>query len=127
MEKHASGKRSDPTTVDLIVRIPALAARGLICLYRYTLSGIAGRTCRHLPTCSEFTQMAIARHGLWGGGWMGLARLWRCRPGGSHGFDPVPELSPAAAIWYAPWRYGRWQSADPLLANDQGAGLDGPN
>ncbi|HHS82474.1 MAG TPA: membrane protein insertion efficiency factor YidD, partial [Devosia sp.] len=26
----------------------------LITLYRYTLSAFTGRTCRHLPTCSEF-------------------------------------------------------------------------
>jgi hypothetical protein len=86
-----------------------LVAVFLITVYRYTLSAVAGRHCRHLPTCSEFTLAAIWRYGFWPGGWMGFARLWRCRPGGTHGFDPVPETVPPGARWYLPWRYGRWR------------------
>jgi putative membrane protein insertion efficiency factor len=52
----------------------------LIQAYRYTLSSIMGRNCRHAPSCSEFTRDAILRHGFWPGGWMGAARIWRCRP-----------------------------------------------
>ena len=92
-----------------VVQLPALAARGLIRLYRYTLSSVVGRTCRHLPTCSEYTEVAIARFGLWPGAWIGLARFSRCRPHGSHGFDPAPEVLPVNASWFAPWRYGRWR------------------
>lgn len=86
-----------------------LSAYGLIQLYRYTLSAFMGRNCRHAPTCSEFTRDAIWQHGSWPGGWMGIARIVRCRPGGTHGYDPVPEAVPAAARWYLPWRYGRWK------------------
>ncbi len=86
-----------------------LAAVGLITVYRYSFSAFAGRSCRHLPTCSEFTADAIWRFGFWPGGWMGAARLWRCRPGGTHGYDPVPDTIPEAADWYRPWRYGRWR------------------
>ncbi|MEJ1161123.1 membrane protein insertion efficiency factor YidD [Prosthecomicrobium sp. N25] len=85
-----------------------LAARGLIRLYRYTLSAFMGRTCRYLPTCSEYTEEAIARHGLWAGGWIGLARILRCNPWGASGIDPVPAELPPRARWYMPWRYGRW-------------------
>lgn len=81
----------------------------LITIYRYTFSAFAGRTCRHLPTCSEFTGEAIWRFGFWPGGWMGLARFSRCRPGGTDGYDPVPENLPEQAHWYSPWRYGRWR------------------
>jgi putative membrane protein insertion efficiency factor len=85
-----------------VIEIPALAARGLIAVYRYSLSSLVGRTCRHLPTCSEYTDAAIAYHGLWRGGWVGAARIWRCRPGGTHGFDPAPEkLAGARALVYA--------------------------
>lgn len=84
-------------------------AIGLITIYRYTLSAFMGRTCRHLPTCSEFTLLSIKQFGFWPGGWMGLARIVRCRPGGTDGFDPVPEKLPQKAVWYAPWRYGRWK------------------
>ncbi len=94
----------------MLVGVPALLARGLIRLYRYTLSSIAGRTCRHLPTCSEYADIAIGRFGLWAGGWMAVARFSRCRPLGTHGFDPVPEFLPQNARWYRPWRYGSWRS-----------------
>jgi hypothetical protein len=96
-----------------VLDIPALLARGLILSYHYTLSSVAGRTCRHLPTCSEYADTAIARFGLWRGGWMAFARFWRCRPLGTHGFDPVPEILPADAGWYRPWRYGFWGSHLP--------------
>jgi putative membrane protein insertion efficiency factor len=81
-----------------------------ITLYRYTLSSVMGRNCRHLPTCSEYGIMALRRHGFWRGGWLLLARLVRCRPGGSHGYDPVPEnLEPQGL---RPWRYARWRGGD---------------
>ncbi len=95
-----------------VVSLPAYAARGLILVYRYSLSSLVGRTCRHLPTCSEYTDTAIARFGLWRGGWMGAARFARCRPGGTDGFDPVPDELPQAGRWYLPWRYGQWRAAD---------------
>ncbi|MAN77546.1 membrane protein insertion efficiency factor YidD [Pelagibacterium flavum] len=81
----------------------------LIQAYRYTLSALVGRNCRHAPTCSEFTRDAILSHGFWPGGWMGAGRIWRCRPGGTHGYDPVPKALPSGARWYLPWRYGRWR------------------
>ena len=93
-----------------IVDLPfKFVAIGLITLYRYTFSAFAGRTCRHLPTCSEYTAEAIWKFGFWPGGWMGFARFSRCRPGGTHGYDPVPEKVPPEAHWYTPWRYGRWK------------------
>ena len=95
-----------------VSRTPASAGRAAILLYRYTLSLVFGRSCRHLPTCSEYADDAIGRHGLWAGGWMALARMSRCRPLGSHGFDPVPAALPPQARWYTPWRYGRWTSVE---------------
>jgi putative membrane protein insertion efficiency factor len=93
-----------------LVSAPAFLARGLILIYRYSLSSLVGRTCRHLPTCSEYADIAIGRFGLWRGGWMAAARFWRCRPLGTSGFDPVPEILPADARWYRPWRYCFWGS-----------------
>lgn len=93
-------------------RLPALLARGAIQIYRHTFSLFLGRTCRYAPTCSEYTDSAIARFGLWKGGWVGLARIMRCRPGGASGFDPVPEDLPENARWYLPWRYGDWRGTN---------------
>ncbi len=80
-----------------------IVARLLIRVYRFTFSAILGRSCRYLPTCSEYTEMAIARHGLWAGGWMGARRIVSCNPWGGSGFDPVPEELPAAYRWWRPW------------------------
>ncbi len=88
------------------------AARGALRAYKSTLSPVFyafGVRCRHAPTCSEFGADAVSRHGVWAGGWMTLARLLRCRPGGSSGWDPVPEVKPDAPFW-APWRYGDWRT-----------------
>ena len=86
-----------------------LFGTGFVRLYQLTLSGFVGNSCRHLPTCSEYAYEAIARHGLWAGGWMGLFRVMRCGPGGTHGVDLVPERLEKRFVWYAPWRY--WTNA----------------
>ncbi len=77
-------------------RTPArLFGVGMVRLYQLTLSGFIGNSCRHIPTCSEYAFEAIARHGLFRGGWMSAKRVARCNPwkrlGGTHGHDPVPE------------------------------------
>lgn len=82
-----------------------LIGTALVRCYQLTLSGFVGRHCRHLPTCSEYSYEAIARHGLWAGGWMGFFRLIRCGPFGTHGFDPVPVVLGSRYHWYTPWRY----------------------
>ena len=91
---------------------PRLAGRAVVRLYRYTLSPLVGFRCRHLPTCSDYADQAIARFGLWAGGWMTLARLLRCHPLGTAGLDFVPQALPESSRWYLPWRYGRWQGVN---------------
>jgi putative membrane protein insertion efficiency factor len=93
-------------------RLPRNAGRGLIWIYRHTLSPLVGYNCRHLPTCSVYGDEAIERFGLWGGGWMTLARLLRCQPWGTSGIDNVPSAKPSGARWYLPWRYGRWRGVN---------------
>lgn len=90
----------------------ARAAHYAIRGYQLSVSGLFGRQCRYLPTCSDYTDEAIAFHGLWAGSWMGAARLCRCHPWGGSGFDPVTETLPSTADWRLPWRYGRWRFAD---------------
>ena len=77
----------------------------LVRAYQLTLSGFVGQHCRHVPTCSEYAYEAIARHGLWPGGWMGLFRVMRCGPWGTHGIDRVPERLESRHRWWTPWRY----------------------
>src|SRR6516164_4728870 len=89
-----------------------LISRELIAAYRLLLSPMLGAQCRHLPTCSMYADEAIARFGLWAGGWMTVARLGRCQPFGTSGLDFVPQSLPRHAHWYLPWRYGRWRGTN---------------
>ena len=69
------------------------APAALLRIYKLTLSPLfmaLGARCRHEPSCSEYAAEAVERYGLIKGGWMGLKRLSRCRPGGTSGWDPVP-------------------------------------
>jgi uncharacterized protein len=95
-----------------LLRLPRNAARALIWIYRHTLSSLVGYNCRHLPTCSAYSDEAIERFGLWAGGWMTVARLLRCQPFGTSGIDNVPEAAPPGARWYLPWRYARWRGVN---------------
>ena len=59
-------------------------------LYRGLIRPILGPGCRFEPSCSQFAEAAIARHGLLHGSVLGVRRLLRCHPFHAGGFDPVP-------------------------------------
>jgi len=63
----------------------------LVRLYQITLSPILGGACRFEPSCSAYAIEAIDRHGAWKGVKLAGARLLRCHPFGSAGYDPVPD------------------------------------
>ena len=48
-------------------------------------------TCRHLPTCSEYTIEAIKTYGVFKGIIKGVYRILRCNPLGSSGYDPIKK------------------------------------
>ena len=101
----------------------------LLRFYQLTLSAVIGRWCRHLPSCSSYMDEAIQRHGLWAGGWMGTARLCRCQPWGTSGYDPVPEGLPEKAGALPPWRYGKWRGplvCEGVEGDDPGYTKSGP-
>jgi uncharacterized protein len=62
----------------------------LIRFYQLTLSSVMGRSCRFLPTCSDYATEAIQVHGSGRGSVMAMKRICRCHPWGGEGFDPVP-------------------------------------
>lgn len=63
---------------------------GLIRFYRAAISPLLPASCRYTPTCSEYAETAVRRHGALRGGWMAARRLLRCHPFGGRGYDPVP-------------------------------------
>ena len=71
----------------IIVEIPIM----LIKLYRLFISPILGSNCRYIPSCSEYSIESLRNHGLFKGSYMSLKRILSFRPGGGHGYDPVPK------------------------------------
>lgn len=60
--------------------------------YSFLISPLIGKNCRFYPTCSEYTQKSIQKHGVLKGGVMGLIRICKCQPWHNGKFDdPVPE------------------------------------
>ncbi|MEX0904620.1 MAG: membrane protein insertion efficiency factor YidD [Balneolaceae bacterium] len=63
----------------------------LVRVYQTILSPFLGPSCRHVPTCSDYTIEAIQEWGVVKGGWLGIKRISSCHPWGSSGYDPVPK------------------------------------
>jgi putative membrane protein insertion efficiency factor len=81
--------------------------------YRIFISPLTRPACRHVPSCSQYALDALRIHGPFKGIVLGTNRILRCRPGGTHGYDPVPQL------WirrYRPWNtwLGRWERCNRL-------------
>jgi len=65
----------------------------IMCIRFYQLAlspYLGGSKCRFTPTCSQYTAAAIEKYGPIQGIFLGVKRLSKCRPGGGHGYDPVP-------------------------------------
>jgi putative membrane protein insertion efficiency factor len=58
--------------------------------YRYAISPLLSPSCRHVPSCSQYALDALKIHGPLKGSFLTINRILRCRPGGTHGYDPVP-------------------------------------
>ncbi len=63
----------------------------LIKVYSKCVSPFIAPSCRHVPTCSAYAIEALKKRGLTRGLFLTIKRLLGCRPGGSYGYDPVPE------------------------------------
>lgn len=62
----------------------------LVKFYQGVISPLTPATCRYTPTCSQYTLVALQKHGVFKGGWMSLKRIASCNPWGGSGHDPVP-------------------------------------
>ena len=63
--------------------------------YKFLISPLLGRSCRYLPTCSEYSIEALKEFGLAKGSFMSIKRILSCHPikflGGGEGFDPIKK------------------------------------
>lgn len=62
----------------------------VIKFYQYVISPALGPKCRFTPTCSHYAVEALKKYGLFKGMYLSIIRISKCRPGGGHGYDPVP-------------------------------------
>ena len=63
----------------------------LIKIYQLFFSILLKPNCRYLPTCSDFTIIALKEHGLFIGLYYSIKRIFSCNPLGGHGYNPVPK------------------------------------
>ena len=77
--------------MEIFIRPITLMSIGVVKLYQAVISPLMPQTCRHLPTCSEYTIEALRVYGPFKGTYLSIKRIISCRPGGSHGYDPLPE------------------------------------
>ena len=77
--------------MEIFIRSITLMFIGAVKLYQAVVSPLMPQTCRHLPTCSEYTIDALKVFGPFKGTYLGIKRIINCRPGGSHGYDPLPK------------------------------------
>jgi putative membrane protein insertion efficiency factor len=76
--------------VSLFKQILILPFIIIIRFYQWVISPALGPKCRFTPTCSQYTAEALKKHGLAKGFLLSVKRISKCRPGGGHGYDPVP-------------------------------------
>jgi hypothetical protein len=66
--------------------------------YMAAISPYLPVACRFVPSCSEYTAEAVAKHGLLHGSALGVWRILRCNPFARGGYDPVPAKKDAKAV-----------------------------
>jgi putative membrane protein insertion efficiency factor len=74
--------------IQTILKAPFYA---LLWLYQVLLSPFMGRSCRFLPTCSQYARLCLKDHTLLKALTLITKRLMRCHPWGGDGYDPPPK------------------------------------
>jgi len=70
--------------------LAVLAARTAIRFYQLAISPYLPRTCRFVPTCSQYALDALQRYGFFKGLYLAARRILRCHPFGPFGYDGLP-------------------------------------
>jgi len=59
----------------------------IIKLYQLILSPALGKNCRFYPSCSEYSYLAVQKHGALKGFLMGAKRIIKCNPWNKGGIN----------------------------------------
>ena len=73
-----------------VAQLPKRAFIGFVRFNQRAVSPLFPRTCRFVPSCSQYAIIAVQRYGLAKGGLLALKRLLKCGPWHPGGYDPVP-------------------------------------
>ena len=61
----------------------------IIKIYQLFFSNLLNSQCRYLPSCSEYTILALKTHGIFKGWFLSIKRIMSCHPFGGAGYDPI--------------------------------------
>jgi putative membrane protein insertion efficiency factor len=61
----------------------------IVKLYKFLISPILPGSCRFVPSCSEYSLVALEKYGAVKGVWLSMRRVARCHPFHPGGYDPV--------------------------------------
>ena len=70
------------------MKLKALSIK-LINFYKKYISPFGRARCVFYPTCSEYTQQAVEKYGIFKGFRLGFLRILRCHPWQKNRIDPV--------------------------------------
>ena len=84
---------------DILLLPLKLVILGIIYFYKKVISPAYPASCRYTPSCSSYMLIAIKKHGLIRGFFIGIKRISRCNANASGGYDPVKENIKGDAKW----------------------------
>lgn len=76
--------------INVLVYPLKLIVLGFIYFYKFCISPVLPKTCRFLPTCSNYAVQAIKEYGIFKGCLLAFKRILKCNPKSKCGVDPVP-------------------------------------
>lgn len=84
------GSSSDPDKPQdkVVDSLGVKAALSMLKFYKREISPLLPKSCRYVPTCSEYSMEAYKKYGFVKGTILTTWRICRCNPLGGSGFDP---------------------------------------
>ena len=61
--------------------------------YQFLFSPLLGQSCRHYPTCSNYSIEALKTYGPFKGLFLSIKRIFSCHPWAEGGYDPIKKTN----------------------------------